>query len=117
MFFMFMPKASFVEMDKRSGFSFLRWAFAAMRAGVSVMPLASFAMVFPVQGKRISRSRRLPGPIGSASEIVSIGFLPVIRWASFTKSSAFPKRLSMLWAASEKIVCIWAPSSASFSSS
>ena len=81
---MFMPKASLVEIDKRRGFSFLRWALAAIRAGVSVMPLASFAMVFPVQGRRISKSRRFPGPIGSASEMVSIGLRPVIRSASFT---------------------------------
>ena len=103
-FFIFMPKASFVEMEISSGLLFRRWAFAAIRTGVSVIPLASFAIVLPVQGKRTRMSSRLPGPMGSASDMVKRGLFPVIASAFFMKSSAFPKRLSMVWAASEKMV-------------
>ena len=109
-FFIFKPRASFVETDNKSGLSFLRWAFAAIKTGVSVIPFASFASVFPVHGKMTSRSSRLLGPIGSASLMVRIGGKPVISSALFKKLSAVPKRLSILCAESEKMVCMTAPS-------
>ena len=51
------------------------------------------------------------------TSMVSMGSLPVILRAFATKSSALPKRLSILLAASENMVCISAPSSASFCNS
>ena len=57
MFLRLMPRASLVDTDITSGLPFRRCAFAAMRTGVSVIPLASLARVLPVQGamRRISR--------------------------------------------------------------
>ena len=98
----------------RSGLLFLRWAFAAIRAGVSVMPFASLAIVLPVQGKSTRISSRLPGPIGSASDMVIMGRTPVMSSAFFRNVSALPKRLSMVPEASEKIVWTRAPSSTRF---
>lgn len=116
MFFIFIPRASLVDTEITKGLSFLKWAFAAIRTGESVIPLHSFASVFPVHGKITRISNRLFGPIGSAWAIVFIGVIPVIFSALSKKSSAFPNRLSMLCAAPEKMVCTCAPSSASFSS-
>ena len=103
-----------MEIEIRRGLLLRRCAFAAINTGVSVIPLASFAMVLPVHGKSTRISNRLPGPIGSASEIVKKGSLPVISCARFKKSFDLPKRLSIVPAASEKMVCTRAPSSVSF---
>ena len=40
-------KASLVEIPKTTGFWFLRCAFTAISTGVSLMPFASLASVFP----------------------------------------------------------------------
>jgi hypothetical protein len=65
-------KASFVEIAITNGLLFLKWDFAAMTAGVSVIPLANFANVFPEHGAIIIISVIFLGPIGSASIIVFI---------------------------------------------
>ena len=114
MFFMFMPRASLVETEISSGLLFLKCAFAAIKTGVSVIPLASFAIVFPVQGNSTRMSSRLCGPIGSASEMVRMGFRPVISSACCKNAFGDPKRLSIVCAELEKIVCTMAPSSVSF---
>ena len=69
-FFRFADIASLEASAITSGRSVLICAFAAMHTGVSVIPLASFANVFPVQGQRISISKGFLGPKGSASVIV-----------------------------------------------
>ncbi len=53
----FMPSPSLVEMEMTSGLLLRICAFAAISTGVSVMPFASFAAVFPVQGRIASASR------------------------------------------------------------
>ena len=67
-----------------------------MRTGVSEMPFANLDKVFPVHGAMTSMSNKAFGPMGSASGIVVIGFLPVISSAFFKKSSQFPNRLSVV---------------------
>ena len=67
MFFKLAPSASLVAGERTTGLSFRICAFAAINTGVSVIPTASFAIVFPVHGA-ITRISKSPfGPIGSAS--------------------------------------------------
>ncbi len=98
MFFMFMPKPSFVDMAIIKGRPFLRCAFAAIVTDVSHIPQASFAAVFPVHGAIISASRSFLGPMGSASEMVLIIFFLQIVSISEMKSVAFPNRVSVEYA-------------------
>ena len=114
---MFIPSASFVEIDKSRGLSFLKCAFAAINTGVSVIPLANLAMVLPVQGMITKISRRLFGPIGSAWDMVRIGSIPVTVRAFSINSSGDPNLLLICWEESEKILCISAPSLDSFCNS
>ena len=77
-FFKFMPSPSFVEMEITSGLLLRICAFAAINTGVSVIPFASLAAVFPVHGMIASTSRNPFGPIGSALSMDTIGSFPVI---------------------------------------
>ena len=70
-----------MERDITSGLLLRKWALAAMRTGVSEIPLASFDKVFPVQGAMSRISNNALGPMGSASGMVVIGSLPVISLA------------------------------------
>ena len=70
MFAAFPASASLVETARMMGASFRRWALAARVTGVSAMPFASFAIVFPVQGAMTSASSNALGPIGSTCGIV-----------------------------------------------
>ncbi len=67
------------------------------------MPFASLARVLPVHGAITSASKNFLGPIGSASGIVYIPFLPAIFSMSEIKSDALPKRLSNEQTFGEKI--------------
>ena len=69
-FLRFIPKASLEDRNKITGRWFRNCAFAAIRTGVSVMPFASFARVFPVHGAIKSAKKGAFGPIGSASFMV-----------------------------------------------
>ena len=66
------PSASFVAIARTTGLLFLRCAFTDIVTGVSVIPRAVFAIVFPVQVETTIISKRFLGPIGSASCIVFI---------------------------------------------
>ena len=48
------------------GRSLRKWAFAAIKTGLSVIPLANLAMVFPVHGNMSNASSNFLGPMGSA---------------------------------------------------
>ena len=72
------PSASFVEMAITSGLPLRICALVAISTGVSVIPLQSFAAVFPVQGAMTMMSRKLFGPIGSAAQMVRMPSFPVI---------------------------------------
>ena len=97
MFLKFIPMASLVDKEITRGFSLRRWAFAAISTGVSVMPFASFARVFPVQGA-IRRISRYPlGPMGSAASMVRMGSRPVRPLILRMYSSVLPKRERMVW--------------------
>jgi len=113
-FFRFIPSASFVERATTSGRLFRKCAFAAIKTGVSDIPFASLDSVFPVQGAMTRMSNNAPGPIGSASGMVVIGFRPVISSARFRKSLQLPNRLSVVDAWSEKIGYRFAPVVARF---
>ena len=78
-----------------SNFSLRRCAFAAISTGLSVIPFASFATVFPVQGIITIRSNIAEGPTTSDSLMVRNGFFPVISSARLIKLSASPNRLSI----------------------
>ena len=52
-----------VETAITRGFSFLKWDFAAIVTGVSIISFASFAIVFPVHGAIINISHIFFGPI------------------------------------------------------
>ena len=54
----------------RRGLSQRKCAFAAIVTGVSVIPLAILANVFPVQGAITKASNGCAGPNGSASTMV-----------------------------------------------
>src|SRR5699024_572399 len=75
-----------------TGLSLRRCALAAMVTAVSVMPQASFPMVFPVQGAITSTSSSFFGPMGSASLTLPITVCPVIFSTAEINSSAVPKR-------------------------
>ena len=96
-------KASLVARARIIDFSFRSMDFTAMVTVVSVMPIASFAMVLAVQGATSNASKRSFGPNGSTSEIVNRAGFPQICSNFFRCSTAFPKRVSMLAACSEKI--------------
>ena len=81
---------------------FLRWAFAAISAVESVIPLANFAIVFPVHGAITTTSNKAFGPIGSASGIEYIPFCPVNSSISLIKSFALLNLLSIDCTFSEK---------------
>ena len=70
MFCKFADSASFEQSAKTVGLSERRCAFAAIVTDVSVIPLAIFAKVLPVQGEIIKASKDILGPKGSASTIV-----------------------------------------------
>jgi hypothetical protein len=61
------------------------------------------AKVLPVQGAMINASSNFFGPIGSASAIVRITDRLQIRSAKVTNASPFPKRLSVVQDAADKI--------------
>ena len=102
--------ASLVEMAIIKGFSFLKWDFAAMVTGVSVIPFASFAIVFPVAGAIIIISVIFFGPMGSAPCIVWIILFPVISSIWAIKSSALPNLVSNSYALYDIIGMTSAPS-------
>ena len=91
MFFAVAPRASFVDGAITMGISFLSPAFTAIVTEVSVMPRASFDMVFPVQGATTMASKSFFGPMGSASGMVVMGFLAVTI-DSLEKSSSFSRK-------------------------
>lgn len=67
-----------------------------MQTAVSVMPLASLASVFPVQGLTISASSDSFGPSGSASVMLCMTRCPVTSSARTSRASARPKRVSVV---------------------
>ena len=85
---------SFVDIAITTGLLFLKWDFAAIVAGVSIIPFANFAIVFPEHGAISITSVNCFGPIGSAPCIVCIIFLPVISSTFFITSSASPNLVS-----------------------
>ena len=93
MFPRFWDIASFDASAIRRVLSHLRCAFAAIVTAVSVIPVASFANVFPVQGEIINPSRGRCGPSGSASFTVWIIELPVIFSTRLRSSSLSKKRV------------------------
>ena len=76
---------------------------AAIVTAPSVMPWASLASVFPVQGAMTSTSIAPCGPRGSASTILRTAFRPASASTRVTKSSAVPKRVEYFAAFSDKI--------------
>lgn len=66
MFFALWPRPSFVEGAISTGRPLRKCDFTERVAGVSVMPAAILASVFPVHGATMSRSSSFFGPIGSA---------------------------------------------------
>ena len=109
MFLRLMPRASLVDTDITSGLPFRRCAFAAIRTGVSVIPLASLARVLPVQGAMRRISRYPFGPMGSASSIFSIGFISAMDVIRSINWPVSPKRESVDWTLPEKTGCRMAP--------
>ena len=95
-FLKFIPRASFEDIEMTRGLPVLMCPFAAIRTGVSVMPLFSFARVLPVHGAMIRISNILLGPNFYASLIVLIALFPVVSSTNFTKSDAFPNLVSVL---------------------
>ena len=93
-FFAEADSASLVETVISTGLALRRCDLTAIVTGVSVMPQASFASVFPVHGATISRSNIFFGPIGSACGMVLITPLPQMFSAVMMFSSAVPKRVS-----------------------
>lgn len=85
--------------------------------GVSIIPYASFARVFPVQGAISIASNIFLGPTGSASSMVLITFFCVILSRYSICSAALPKRVSSPAALKDIIAVTSAPASISFSSS
>ena len=75
------------------------------------MLLASFAIVFPVQGATTIISVSFLGPIGSASETDINTLLPQILSARFICSCAVPKRVSVVPALNDIIGSISQPAS------
>ena len=96
MFFRLADIASFEARAMRRGRDCRICAFAAIVTGVSVIPDASFASVFPVQGQIISASSGVFGPSGSASAIVVTGAFLQISDISRTNHSAVTKRVSVV---------------------
>ena len=82
---------------------FLNVLFAAIVTDVSVIPQANFPSVLPVQGAIISASSRHLGPIGSASFIVNMHLYPLSLSNVPIKSSALPKRVSVVLTISDTI--------------
>ena len=86
---------SFVENATTTGLLFRRCAFAAIVTEESLIPCASFAIVFPVQGAIKSASIGRAGPKGSA-ETMSVTGGALHNSESLDKcSAAVPKRLSV----------------------
>src|SRR5699024_4404163 len=100
-----------------TGLSLRRCALAAMVTAVSVMPQASFPMVFPVQGAITSTSSSFFGPMGSASLTLPITVCPVISSTAELNSSAVPERGLVCRQIAETMGCTVSYSSHSFSSS
>ena len=96
-------KPSFVAMASTTGLPLRRCPFAAIVTAPSVMPWASLASVFPVQGAMTSTSIAPCGPRGSASTILRTAFRPASASTRVTKSSAVPKRVEYFAAFSDKI--------------
>ena len=94
---------SFVASASTTGLPFRRCPFAAIVTGPSVMPLASFASVLPVQGAMTSASIAPCGPRGSASTIFRTARRPATASTRVTKSSAVPKRVEYFAAFSDRI--------------
>ena len=87
--------ASFVASANSTGRPMRKFDLTAIVTGVSVMPFASFASVFPVHGATIIRSTIFLGPIGSAPTMVWITSRPEISRSSCKKSDALPNRVSV----------------------
>ena len=77
---------------------------------MSVMALASFARVFPVQGATTKQSSNPCGPMGSTSTKLSKGLWPVISSNRADQSSGLPKRVVMLATEGDHIGVTAAPS-------
>ena len=71
MFWALPESASLVEMASSTGRALRRWDFTARATGVSVIPAAILARVFPVQGATINRSSSFFGPMGSTAGMES----------------------------------------------
>ena len=78
-----------------SGRSDRKCALTAMQTGVSVMPFASLAKVFPVQGQMTRASKGMVGPNGSAAGTVRMAGRPQMASTRETRLVAEPKRVSV----------------------
>ena len=74
------------------------------------MPLASFAMLLPVQGATSTRSSSFFGPMGSTCTMESITQCPVSAQSRCCSSAAFIKRVSNRAALKDRIGYRSAPS-------
>ena len=75
-FLAFAPSASFEDTDSTTGLSVRKVALTAIVTGVSVIPCAIFASVFPVQGA--TRVSSMPDLVNSsASTMLFMGYFPV----------------------------------------
>ena len=99
---------SLVEGAMSTGRPLRKWALAAMVTLVSVIPLASFPRVFPVQGAIISRSSSFWGPMGSASLMVEMTRWSQMRIISRIRSWASPNRVSAAAVYSDTMGITWA---------
>ncbi len=103
MFLAAADSASFVDTASRTGFILRRWLFTAMQTGVSIIPSAIFASVFPVQGDTTSISNIRFGPMGSAAVISWIIGFPQRSQRRLRWLCAVPKRVSSVYALSDII--------------
>ena len=87
--------ASLVESARTTGLSPRKWLFTAIVAVVSVIPCASFAIVFPVHGATTRTSNIALGPIGSAAVMLSMGDTPQISVTRSRSVFAVPNRVSI----------------------
>lgn len=111
----FAPKPSFVARAIRTGLRHLSCALTHIVTVESVIPLAIFASVLPVQGETIRQSKLPPVTVSSAALMLVIGTLPVISETEDISDAAVPNRVSVLSTASDKAGVISFPSESRFS--